>query len=161
MLRKPSQHAMARASTAVSGRVFVIASSTNTVQHHGFRQFSSDLSRLYSPAAAPTRPNSKSYLPRLRSAYATCARQTLTPRSSGGTSFSIPRELTLTQIRRYASQIDGLGQSETFREYRLRQEIEQRRRAIRELENDLLRSEIDVADARFHLNLQELASLPV
>jgi hypothetical protein len=151
MLRNPLQHAMARASTAVRGRVFSVTTSRTSIRHHSFHHFSSPSTRLQCPAASFPRPASKPHFSSLRSA----------PSSTLAPSSSTPQSSPFSQIRHYAGQKDGLGQSETFREYRLRQEIEQRRRTLQGLEDEMLRTEIEVADARFHLNLQELARLPV
>ena len=161
MLRNSLQDAMATTSTAVPRRVFSIATSRTLLPHDSFHQLSPDSVRLYSSAAGLPRRIRKSRNPSFRSTYSRHHLHALIPRSGGAASFSIAHDHSFNQARSYASQTDGLSQSDTFREYRLRQEIEQRRRAIRELEDDLLRSEINVADARLHLNLQELATLPV
>jgi hypothetical protein len=161
MLRNSLQDAMAQTSTAVLRRVFSKSISRTLFPRESFHQLLPDSIRLYTSAAGLPRRVRKSRILSFRSTYSRRHLQALIPPLSRAASFSVAHDHSFNQARSYASQTDGLGQSETFREYRLRQEIEQRRRALRELEDDLLRSEIDVADARFHLNLQELASLPV
>lgn len=152
---------MAHTSTAVPRRIFSIATSRTLFPRDSFHQLSPYSIRLYSSAAGPPRRIGRSRNLSFRSSHSRRHLQALIPPSGRAASFSIAHDHSFNQARSYASQTDGPGQSQTFREYRLRQEIEQRRRATRELEDDLLRLEIDVADARYHLNLHELASLPV
>jgi hypothetical protein len=167
---------MARASTAVPGRVFsVVATSRILSRQRGFHRTSPDASYNYSPGAGVSRKGLQAQLPSFQTASSQCGSQQicLSRCSSRHSSFSSSNSSSIAgarpiishaQIRCFASQsqkTDGLGRSETFKEYRIQQEVEQRQRAIRELEDDLLRSQVEVADARFHLNLQELASLPV
>ena len=175
MLRKNFQDAMARASTAVPGGVFSVAATSRTlIWQRGFQRLSSDSSYVYKSAAGVSRKVLRARLSSFQTASSQCSQKTCLPCgsfrlssfSSNTTTISIAgaRSIINSHVRCFASQsqkTDGLGRSETFKEYRIQQEVEQRRRAIRELEDDLLRSQVEVADARFHLNLQELASLPV
>lgn len=144
---------------AVPGRVFSVATSRTLIRHRGFHRVSSDSNRHCNPAESFQERSVKSQIRNFHLAFRCCSLRAFSPWSGRASGFSITRDCSIEQVRSFASQADGLGQSETFREYRIRQEIEQRRRALRELEDDVLRSQIEVADARFHLNLQELASL--
>jgi hypothetical protein len=177
MLSKNFQDAMARASTAVPGRVFSVASTPRTlIRQLSIHRLLVESSSIYSSAARVSPKGLQARLPNYQTASSRCGQQTCLPRcslrsssfrfssSSSSNSISGSRSIIIGQVRCFASQsqkTDGLGRSETFKEYRIQQEVEQRRRAIQELEDDLLRSQVEVADARFHLNLQELASLPV
>lgn len=148
-----SQDAMAKASTAVSGRLFSITASGTLIRQSSFQQLSSASIRLRNKTTDLT-------IRRLIT-KPLCDLGPPTFRTSSYLVSPLRARQVLGQTRCFASQTDGLGQSETFKEYRLRERIEQRRRALRALEDDLLRSQVKVADARFQLNLQELASLPV
>ena len=169
---------MARASTAVPGRVFSVAATSRTlIRQRGFNRLLSDSRYNYGSVNHVSRKGLQARLSNFQIASSQPSQQICLPRcssrlssSSFNSSISISniggiRSInSLSQVRHFASQsqkTDGLGRSETFKEYRIQQEVEQRRRAIQELEDDLLRSQVEVADARFHLNLQELASLPV
>ena len=170
---------MARASTAVPRRVFSVAATSRTlIRQRSFHRLLEDSSYIHNSAAGISWKGLQTHLSTFQTVSSQCgSQQTCLPccslrpssfnfRSSSSSSNSISgsRSNIVSQIRCFASQsqkTDGLGRSETFKEYRIQQEVEQRRRAIRELEDDLLRSQVEVADARFHLNLQELASLPV
>ena len=168
---------MARACTAVPGRVFSVAATSRTlIRQRGFNRLLSDSRYNYGSVNHVSRKGLQARLSNFQIASSQPSQQTCFPRCSirlssfsfnTSTSFSNiagARWITINQARHLASQsqkTDGLGRSETFKEYRIQQEVEQRRRAIQELEDDLLRSQVEVADARFHLNLQELASLPV
>ena len=166
---------MARASTAVPGRVLSVASTPSALlRQRCFHRLPSGLSYIYTSATGHSQKSRKAHLSSFQTASSHCGRQETCLRlfsfwpssfrlSSSSTNTRTPSVIS-NQARYFASQsqkTDGLGRSETFKEYRIQQEVEQRRRAIRELEDDLLRSQVEVADARLHLNLQELVSLPV
>jgi hypothetical protein len=147
---------MARAITAVSGRVFTIATPRTSLGINSTQRLPSIAKRRYYAAiGGDQRPSLRCSMCVLSLRHARTLLIRLRKPASTADVF-LPH-----QIRCFANQTDRRKQSETFREYRILQEIEQRRRTLRELEDEILRSQIEVSDIRLLLNLKELDSLPV
>ena len=156
-IHRTDQDVMARAIRVVPGRGFLTPRRAS-ICLYATRTFSS---RCPNTAAIEIGRTAALHSHRVN-IFAVCQTQSFRAEQPIAKIHALPktvRATSLHQARCYATQKDGLGQSETFREYRIRQDIEQRRRVLRQLEVDALSSDVEVNDMRLQLDRHQLEHL--